>query len=153
MVVELLMEKFWTTFSYVERDCYLHSKRVIKKKKRCRKKSLFHATIAISRKVIWDMINIHCSVAVELTLFAFLQHSQTYIYGLLRHSFKFLRRTINSKSPTIPFGIFGCTFSDNLFKTCTGLQYNGRIHLHHTRIKTIKDSSRQMRHLYAYVCK
>ena len=30
------------------------------------------------------------------------------------HSFKFLWRTVNLKSPTIPFGIVGCTFSDNL---------------------------------------
>ena len=30
------------------------------------------------------------------------------------NSFKFLWRTVNSKPPKMPFGIFACTFSDNL---------------------------------------
>ena len=40
-------------------------------------------------------------------------HSQTYMHGPSCHSFKFLRRTMNSKLPTIPFGIVACTSSDN----------------------------------------
>ena len=34
--------------------------------------------------------------------------------GISCHSFKFLWRRVNSKLPTIPFGIVACTFSDNL---------------------------------------
>ena len=45
-----------------------------------------------SQKVIWDMINtlFLTTVAVEHTFVAFLQHSQTYVRGLLCHFFKFL---------------------------------------------------------------
>ena len=52
--------------------------------------------------------------ALESTFVAFLYHSQTYVHGLSCHSFKFLWRTVNSKPPTIPFGIVACTFVDNL---------------------------------------
>ena len=35
------------------------------------------------------------------------------------HSFKFLWKTVNSKPPTIPFGVVACTLSDNLSRnTC-----------------------------------
>ena len=83
---------------------------------------------AISRKVVGK--NVHASipkgnmgyeqytvpdtVVVEYTFAALLYHSQTYDHGLSCHSFKFLWRTVNSKPPTIPFGIVACTFSDNL---------------------------------------
>ena len=69
-----------------------------------------------SRKVIWDIIITPylTTVAVEPTFFAFLWHLQTYVRGLPCHSFKFLCRRVNSKPPTIPFGIVACTFSDNL---------------------------------------
>ena len=69
-----------------------------------------------SRKVIWDMINtlFLTTVAVEPTFVTFLQHSQTYISGLPYDSFKFLWKTVHLKSPTIPFRIVACTFSDNL---------------------------------------
>ena len=50
------------------------------------------------------------TVAVEPTFVAFLQHSQTYAHDLSCHSFKFLWRIVNSKLPTIPFGIVACTF-------------------------------------------
>ena len=39
---------------------------------------------------------------------------KTYVHGLPCLSFKFLYRRVNSKPPTIPFGIVACTFSDNL---------------------------------------
>ena len=48
-----------------------------------------------TRKVIWDTISVtswHCSC-------------RTYLW-----------RTVNSKPPTIPFGIVACTFSDNFFR-------------------------------------
>ena len=69
-----------------------------------------------SRKVIWDMINtlLLTTVAVEPTFVTFLQHSQTYISGLPYDSFKFLWKTVHLKSPTIPFRIVACTFSDNV---------------------------------------
>ena len=69
-----------------------------------------------SRKVIWDMINtlVPDTVAVESSIVAFFKQSQTYLYGLLCHSFKFLWRTKNSKPPIIPFRIVARTFSDNL---------------------------------------
>ena len=71
-----------------------------------------------SRKVIWDMSNTllltPAPVAVESTFVAFLYHSQKYVLDLSCHSFKFLWRTVNSKPPTIPFRIVGCTFSYNL---------------------------------------
>ena len=69
-----------------------------------------------SRKVIWDMINTLFlkTVAVEPTFVTFLQHSQTYISGLPYDSFKFLWKTVHLKSPTIPFRIVACTFSDKL---------------------------------------
>ena len=83
---------------------------------------------AISRKVVGR--NVHATipkgnmgyaqytvpdfVAVEPTFVAFLYHSQTYVHGLSCHSINFLWRTVNSKPPTIPFGIVVRTFSDNL---------------------------------------
>ena len=68
------------------------------------------------RKVIWDMTNtlFLTTVAVEPTFVVFQWHLQTYLRGLSCHSFKFLWRTGQTKSPTIPFGIVACTFSDNL---------------------------------------
>ena len=70
-----------------------------------------------SRKVIiirYEQYTVPDIVAVESTFVAFLYHSQTYVHGLSCHSFKFLWRTVNSKPPTIPFGIVACTFSDSL---------------------------------------
>ena len=57
-----------------------------------------------SRKVIWirsTRCSWHCSCRIFFV--AFLQHSQTYVYGLSCLSLKFLWRTVNSKPPTIPF--------------------------------------------------
>ena len=67
------------------------------------------------RKVIWDTINtlFLTMVAVVPTFVVFQRHSRTYVRGLSCHSFKFLLRTGQTKSPTIPFGIVECTFSDN----------------------------------------
>ena len=70
-----------------------------------------------SRKVIiirYEQYTVPDTVAVETTFVAFLYHSQIYVHGLSCHSFKFLWRTVNSKPPTIPFGIVACTFSDSL---------------------------------------
>ena len=36
------------------------------------------------------------------------------VHGLLCHSFRFLWRTLNSKPPTMPFGVVACTYSDKL---------------------------------------
>ena len=83
---------------------------------------------AISRKVVGKTVHstilkgnmgygqytVLDTVAVESTFIAFLQHSQTYVHGFSCNSLKFLWKTVNSKSPTIPFGIVACTFSDNL---------------------------------------
>ena len=54
------------------------------------------------------------SVAVELSFVAFLYHFQTWVHDLSCHFSNFLWRTVNSKPPTIPFGMVACTFSDNL---------------------------------------
>ena len=82
---------------------------------------------AISRKVIWDMINtlfLILSVAVDRTFVFFFWHLQTFIHGLSCHSFKLLWRTVNSKPPTIPFGIVVCTFSYNLSRnSCIPVMY------------------------------
>ena len=73
---------------------------------------------AISRKVVEK--NLHATIPkgnmgyeqyTVPDIVAFLYHLQTYVHGLLCHSFKFLWRTVNSKPPTIPFGIVACTFS------------------------------------------
>ena len=66
----------------------------------------------------YDQYTVPDAVAVEPS--AFRQHSQTYDHGLSCHSFKFLWKTVNSKPPTIPFGIVAFTFSDNLSRnSCT----------------------------------
>ena len=54
------------------------------------------------------------NVAVEPTLLRFLSIRKHTIHDLLCHSFNFFWKTVNSKPPTIPFGIVACTFSDNL---------------------------------------
>ena len=58
-----------------------------------------------TRKVIWDTISVtswHCSC-------------RTYFW-----------RTVNSKPPTIPFGIVACTFSDNFFRN--SCRWAGRLY-------------------------
>ena len=72
-----------------------------------------HATIA-KGSMGYDQFTVPDTVAVEPTFVTFLQPSQTYVHGLSCHSLKFLWRTVNSRSPTIPFGIVAYTFSDNL---------------------------------------
>ena len=62
----------------------------------------------------YDQYTVPDSVVVKTSFIAFLWHAQTYVHGLLCHSFKFLWRTANSKPPTIPFVIVACTFCDNL---------------------------------------
>ena len=69
-----------------------------------------------SRKVIWDMINTLswlCSCRTYLCCFP---SALANICPRPRVPFypDFLWRTVTSKSPTIPFGIVACTFSDNL---------------------------------------
>ena len=68
-----------------------------------------------SRKVIWDMINILflTTVAVEPTFVAFLYARKHIFMAFCANSFKFLWRTVNSKPPTMPFGIVACTFFAN----------------------------------------
>ena len=69
----------------------------------------------------YDQYTVPDAVAVDPS--AFLQHSQTYNHGLSCHSFKFLWKTVNSKPPTIPFGIVALTFSDNLSRnSCTSAE-------------------------------
>ena len=63
----------------------------------------------------YDQYTVPDTVSVEPAFVAFLEHSQTYVHGLSWHSFKFLWRKVNSKLPTIPFGIVACTFSDTTF--------------------------------------
>ena len=67
----------------------------------------------------YDQYTVPDTVAVERTVSAFLKHSQTYVHGLSCHSFKFLQRTVNSKPPTIPFGIVHFFF-DNLSRNSCG---------------------------------
>ena len=54
------------------------------------------------------------TVAVKPSLLRFLSIRKHTVHDLLCHSFKFFGKTVNSKPPTIPFGIVACTFSDNL---------------------------------------
>ena len=76
-------------------------------------KNKVHATIP-KGNMGYDQYLFLTTVAVEPTFVTFLQHSQTYISGLPYDSFKFLWKTVHLKSPTIPFRIVACTFSDNL---------------------------------------
>ena len=48
-----------------------------------------HATIP-KGNMGYDQYTVPDTVAVELTVSAFLKHSQTYVHGLSCHSFKFL---------------------------------------------------------------
>ena len=69
-----------------------------------------------SRKVIWDMfytLFLTLYLSNLLLLLSFSTHRHT-IHGLSCHSIKFLWKTVNSKPPTIPFGVVACTLSDNL---------------------------------------
>ena len=72
-----------------------------------------HATIP-NVNMDYDQYTVPDTEAVEPTFVAFFYHSQTYVHGLSCHSFKLLWKKVNSKPPTIPFGIAVCTFSDNL---------------------------------------
>ena len=56
------------------------------------------------------------TVAFKPTFVAFLQHSQTYVHGLSCHSSKFLWRRVNSKTPTILFGIVAFTFGTSFLE-------------------------------------
>ena len=67
------------------------------------------------------------TVAVEPTFVAFLEHLQTYVHGLSCHSFKFLRRTVNSKPPTIPFGIVSRTLFPTTFFEIAAYEQNRRL--------------------------
>ena len=80
--------------------------------KGCGKKINVHMAIP-KGNMIYDPYTVSDTVAVEPTFVAFLKHSQTYVYFLSCHSFKFPWRTVNSKPPTIPLRIVACTFSDN----------------------------------------
>ena len=61
----------------------------------------------------YDQYTVPDTVAVEPTFVAFFQLPQTYVRGLSYPFFKLLWTTVNSKPPTIPFGIVACTISDN----------------------------------------
>ena len=69
-----------------------------------------------SRKVIWDMINalfltLQLSNLLLLLSFSTRKHMSMASRAILWH---FFWKKVNSKSPTLPFGIVACTFSDNL---------------------------------------
>ena len=68
-----------------------------------------HATIP-KGNMGYDQFTVPDTAAVEPTFVTFLQHSQTYLHGLSCHSLKFLRRTVNSKPPSIPFGLSRALF-------------------------------------------
>ena len=65
-----------------------------------------------SQKVIWDMINTWFLTLYLTNLLLLI--SFTTCRRMFCHSFKFLWKTVNSKPPTIPFGVVACTLSDNL---------------------------------------
>ena len=82
----------------------------------------------------YDRYAVPDTVAVKPTFVTFLQHSQTYIHGLSCYSFKFLGRTVNSKPPTIPYGIvhfFQQPFSKQLYintwRACQTKVYHSQI--------------------------
>ena len=60
----------------------------------------------------YDQYTVPDTVAVEPTFVAFFQLPQTYVRGLSYPFFKLLWTTVNSKPPTMPFGIVACTFCD-----------------------------------------
>ena len=74
-----------------------------------------------SQKVIgiWSVhCSWHCSCRTYFCCF-FSALANICPYGLWCHSFKLLWWTVNSKPPSIPFGIVTCTFCDNLSQnTC-----------------------------------
>ena len=69
-----------------------------------------------SGKVLWDMLKILFLTLYLSNLLLSLSFSicRLNVYGLSCHSFKFLWKTVNSKPPTIPFGVVACTSNDNL---------------------------------------
>ena len=69
----------------------------------------------------YDQYTVPDTAAVEPLFIAFLSHSQTYVHGLSCHSFKFRWSSVNSKPPTIPFGIVAGTFSENRSRKSTRL--------------------------------
>ena len=74
----------------------------------------------------YDLYTVPDTVAFEPTFLAILYHSQTCVHGLSCHSFNFLRRTVNSKPPTIHFGINTCTFSDKPFSKKSCISISGK---------------------------
>ena len=69
-----------------------------------------------SRKVVWDMSNtlfltLQLSNLLLLLSFSTRKHMSMASPAILSN---FFERTVDSKPPTIPFGIAACTFSDNL---------------------------------------
>ena len=57
-----------------------------------------------------------CRTYFCCSAFASRKHKQTYVHGVSGHSFKFLWWTVNSKPPTIPFGIVVWSFFDSLLR-------------------------------------
>ena len=68
-------------------------------------------------KIIWDMFNtlfLTLYLSNLLLLLSCSTHRHDTVHGLSCHSIKFLWKIVNSKPPTIPFGVIACTLSDNL---------------------------------------
>ena len=71
-----------------------------------------HATIPKGNMGYEQYTSWHRSCRIYFV--AFLYHSQTYVHMFLVPLFQISLWTVNSKPPTIPFGVVACTFSDNL---------------------------------------
>ena len=82
-----------------------------------------------SREVICDMINtlfltLSLSKLLLLLSFSTCKHMSMASCAILSN---FIEKTVSSKSPTIPFGIVVCTFSDNLSRnSCLCILINHR---------------------------
>ena len=82
-----------------------------------------------SREAICDMINtlflaLLLSKLLLLLSFSTCKHTSMASCAILSN---FIEKTVNSKSPTIPFGIVVCTFSDNLSRnSCLCILINHR---------------------------
>ena len=68
-----------------------------------------------SRKVMWDILDTLFLTLYPWNLLLLLSLSTRKHTSMVScHFFFFFWRTVNSKPPTIPFGIVACTLSDNL---------------------------------------
>ena len=125
------------------------NKRYSSFEKRCRKKNGYFKRQ--KRKVIWDIIILHCSWNCSGRIFLLLLSFSTRKHTSMAFSVILLNFFEEQSTQNHLQYLSGCLrvlFPTIFFMTCN-FQHNGWIHLDHTRIKAIQNSSGK----YAYVCK